>query len=214
MRSREPIPAEPWPHDMLITVDDQPGSLLDLLWIRQAHQLQPRGDDLPPLLSETPMVVRDPAVDAETRVAWEEVWPYLWHAAAAHAGGESDPRLFEEIQRTVDGSTERADLLRRIVGPNWRDHCGDDAFHSASYRTWSDAAAHARLAAVPARLADSPERRILPVLIRSWQAGLTKIVTIPCRGEFTRTVSRNGLLLTNTSRDDIDGYQRALRTFI
>lgn len=214
MRSSEPIPGEPWPHDMVITVDDQPGSLLDLLWVREAHQLQPGGDDLPPLLSETPLVVRDSAVDAETHAAWAEAWPRVWDAAAAHAGEERDPGLFEEIQRTVVGSTERADLLHRIVGPNWRDLFGDTAFNGASYRTWSDAAAHTQLVALPARLEDSPERRSLPGLIRAWEAGLTKIVSIPCRGEFTRTVGRTGLLLTNTTREDSDGYQRALRTFI
>ena len=52
MRSSVPIPGNPWPHDMLITVEDNPHALVDLLWIREAWNLQPAANDLPPLLSD------------------------------------------------------------------------------------------------------------------------------------------------------------------
>lgn len=45
-----------------------------------------------------------------------------------HAGRENDPRLFDRIQKTADGSPERAALLREIVGPDVRVHFGHDAF--------------------------------------------------------------------------------------
>lgn len=213
MRSSAPIPGNPWPHNMSITVEDRPHTLLELLWIREAYELQPRGEDLPPLLLDPPAIVQDPAVSAETRDEWETAWPGIWHAAVAHAGQDSDPRLFDELQNTADGSTERADLLHRIIGPSWRDDFGDSAFDD-SYRTWSQRGMDAHVKAMRKQLEDQPERRDLPALIPAWRAGLTKVVTIPCSGEFTRRVGENALLTTAATRENSDSYRRALSTFI
>ena len=46
------MPGNLWPHDMLITVEDDPHVLVDLLWIRETWNLHPLGDDLPPSLSD------------------------------------------------------------------------------------------------------------------------------------------------------------------
>ena len=46
MRSSVPLSGNPWPHDMVITVEDDPQSLLDLLWIRGAWNLDPVAVDL------------------------------------------------------------------------------------------------------------------------------------------------------------------------
>jgi hypothetical protein len=213
MRSAEPIPGEAWPHAMTITVDDRPDALLDLLWIREAHQLQPEGDDLPPLLVDPPLAVSDSAVTAEMRAEWEEDWARIWHAVAAHAGLESDPHQFEQMRNTADGSPERADLLRRSTGPTWRYEYGDSAFADPSYDIWVQDGFDAHRSSIPNKLQDSPERRDLAALIPAWRAGLTKIVTIPCRGEFTRKISPNALLMTDEIHHDSDAYQRALATF-
>jgi len=214
MRSSTPIPGEPWPHDMLLTIEDRPHALLELLWLREAYALQLYGDDLPPLLLDTPSTVRGTALGSATRDEWEGTWSRIWQAAVAHAGPDTDPRLFDKIQATANGSTERADLLQRIVGPGWRHEFGDSAFDHDSYSTWSRAGMDAAVAAAQARLEDHPERRDLLALIPAWHAGLTKIVTIPCRGEFTRRVSKNALLMTATTRADSDSYRRALGSFI
>ena len=132
----------------------------------------------------------------------------------AHAGPDLDPALLVEIQNTANGAPERAELLHRIIGPSWRDEFGDGALDHDSYRTWSQVGMDAQLAASPTRLEDEPERRDLPALISAWHAGLTKIVTIPCSGEFTRRVSENALLLTAETREDSDSYRRALSTFV
>lgn len=213
MRSSAPIPGNPWPHDMTITVDDQPNMLLELLWIREAHQLQPRGEDLPPLLSDSPPVERDRVVDAEEQAHWEDAWPRMWDAAVAHAGTENDPRLFEEIQRTANGSAERTDLLRRIVGPDWRDEFGSGALDTDAYGRWQQAHDHSR-EKLQTSLEASPERRDLESLILAWRAGLTKVVTIPCAGDFTRKIEPHGLLTTQATRDTSEKYRQALLSFI
>ncbi|MGO2747049.1 hypothetical protein [Microbacterium sp.] len=213
MRSSEPMPGNPWPHDMSITIEDRPNSLLEVLWVREAHELKPHGDDLPPVLLDTPVTIQGLAVTAKTRDEWEAAWPSIWHAALAHAGQDNDPRLFDQLHTTADGSIERADLLHRIVGPNWRDTFGDGAFDDDSHSIWSQRGMDAHLSTLPTRLEDQPERRDLAALIPAWRAGLTKIVSIPCAGEFTRRVGENALLMTSATRENSDSYRRALSTF-
>ncbi|GAB3617589.1 hypothetical protein GCM10027416_21460 [Okibacterium endophyticum] len=64
----------------------------------------------------------------------------------------------------------------------------------------------------PRSLEDSPEHRSLDSLIPAWEAGLSKIITIPCRGEYTRVVG-DSALLTEVTRNDPDRYAVALGTF-
>lgn len=213
MRSSEPIPGEAWPHNMTFTVDDRPNTLLELLWVREAHGLDPHGDDLPPLLVDTPAPVHDTSISDETRRRWEDGWPRVWAAVMAHAGCERDPAQFEKIRNTADGSPERAELLRLLVGPDWRDEFGGGAFASPAYSEWDREGFEAHTASRPRSLQSSPERRDLPALIAAWHRGLTRVVTIPCRGEFTRKIGPNTLLTTSATRDDSASYQRALASF-
>jgi hypothetical protein len=214
MRSNVPIPGDPWPQDMLLTIEDRPHALLELLWIREAHALQLERDDLPPLLLNTPAPVQNAALSTDTRDEWAGAWPRIWHAVVAHAGRDLDSRLFVELQATANGSTERASLLHQIIGPGWGDEFGDSALKSDSYSAWSQVEIDAQLAGISTRIEDSPERRDLSPLIAAWHAGLTKIVTIPCSGEFTRRISENALLVTAGTRANSDSYRRALGTFI
>ena len=117
------------------------------------------------------------------------------------------------MRNASDGSPERADLLRRLTGPTWHNGYGDSAFAEPSYAIWVQDGFDAHRSSIPKMLQDSPERRDLAALSSAWRAGLTKIVTIPCRGEFTRRISPNALLMTGETRHDSDAYQRALATF-
>ena len=213
MRSGWPIPWNPWPHDMVITVEDRANALLELLWIRQAHNLHLDAADLPPLLVDTPVVATTVAASATERAEWENAWPRLWRAAAKHAGRDNDPRQFERLQQTVSGSPERAGILREIVGPSWRDEFGDTVLDEDSYQDWSGRGADAHIASMRQRMTVSPEHRDLDALIRAWRVGLTKIVTIPCEGEYSHRIAPNALLMTDITRSDSDSYQRALDAF-
>ena len=77
MRSSTPIPGNPWPHEMTLTVEDRPNQLLELLWLREAYALRPEGDDLPPMLVQTPERATA-AIDDATRAEWEATWARLW----------------------------------------------------------------------------------------------------------------------------------------
>lgn len=114
------MPDNPWPHDMVLSVEDLPHALLELLWVRQAYDLQPRGEDLPPLLTVPPLQLLQPPSDA-TRQEWTSAWPSMWTAALQHAGREHDPASHDRLRRTANGSRERRELLQAIVGPTWRE---------------------------------------------------------------------------------------------
>jgi hypothetical protein len=213
MRSSRPIPGNPWPHDMGITVEDRPTALLELLWIREAHDMHLQETDLPPLLVDAPAHASGSGPSAAERVEWERAWPRLWHAAAEHAGRDQDPRQFERLQQTAHGSLERERILHEIVGPSWRDEFDDAVLDDDGYQDWSRRSMDVHLSSMRERMTHSPEHRNLDALIRAWRAGLTKVVTIPCEGEYSRKLTNNALLMTDATRDDSDSYRRALDAF-
>ena len=213
MRSVRPIPGNPWPHEMTITVDDSPSTLLELLWIREAYHLRIEGEDIPPLLTEAPEAANGPAPTESLNVTWEQTWPRLWRAVTQHAGRDQDPVQFERLQQTANGSPERLQILHEIVGPSWRDEFGDAVFDDPSYREWSQRGTDRQISAMRQPGAESPEHRDLDALTRAWRSGLTKVVTIPCQGDFSRKITDNALLMTETTRADSSTYQRALNSF-
>lgn len=209
MQSEHPIPGNPWPRDMMIMVEDRPTALLELLWMREAYALVPPVDDPPPLLELTPTAATT-VLDPATRSEWESAWARIWQGAATHACHEQDPALFDELQHTTDGSPERESLLRQIVGPTWSDEMGRSPFDDPSYAAWDRTMTDDHMATRIERLEDSPERKAVGALTVAWRGGLTRIVTIPCQGEYTRRLTRQGLLLTARTRTDVEAYERAL----
>ena len=210
MRSSRPIPGNPWPHDMVITVDDDPALLVELLWIRDAWGLQPHHDDVPPQLVDSP----DPQVNEDNEVdigAWQAAWPELWNATLRHAGEVRDPALFDAIRGTANNSTERMELLARITGPSWRDRFGEAGLER--YQPWQASQFRRRTVGLPNAAEEQPEHRSLEAVITAWRRGLTKIVTIPCRGAFTRSIGEHTLLITDETSADADHFSAALHQF-
>ncbi len=198
---------------MTLTVEDRPQALLELLWLREAHHLEPHGENLPPLLSETPTAASVPSDEAQ-QADWESAWPQAWHDTLEHAARDTDPRLFDRLRETANGSPQRAALLREITGLDARDHFGHDAFADPSYRKWEQDDMEEFISSRPRALKDSPERRDLDALIPAWRAGLTKIVTIPCHGVHDRKIGLNALLVTDRTRADSESFRRALASFL
>ncbi|KRC61268.1 hypothetical protein ASE14_10205 [Agromyces sp. Root81] len=197
---------------MMITVDDNPVSLVELLWIREAWGLQPRrNDDHPPLLVDSPGLPMNDDEEFDIGV-WEAAWPDIWTAVLRHAGEERDPGLLDAVRSTADNSAERADLIAQITGPSWRDRFGGAGLDEL-YQAWTASRFRERVARPHTSFEDQPERRSLDALTVAWRSGLTKIVTIPCRGEFARTIGEHTLLTTDATRSDVDTYSAALRQF-
>ena len=207
MRSAIPMERNPWPHDMVISIEDDPDAVVELLWVREAWGLHPVGD-LPPLLTDAPGDVRE-TPDA---ASWEAAWPALWDAVTAHAGVVIDPGLFDEVAAAPPGSPARAALIAQLRGPSWRDRFGDAAFDDR-YLSWTERRFQERISLHARPLEEHPERRSLAALVPAWEAGLMRIVTIPCRGEHTRVIGDSALLVTDATRADPELYSAALASF-
>lgn len=212
MRSTTPMPGNPWPHDMTMTVQDRPQALLELLWIREAHDLRPVGDDLPSALTDPPEPAAN-TVDAATRELWSEGWARTWGDVLAHSAVEHDQAMFDAVGDTEAGSVERESLLRQLIGPTWGDEFGHEVFDDESYREWERRGFDSHVAARPGMLSDSPEHRDVEALAAAWRRGLTTVVTIPCRDMHVRQVGPHTLLVTDEVRGDSVEYRKALASF-
>ncbi|KQS14786.1 hypothetical protein ASG04_02900 [Curtobacterium sp. Leaf183] len=208
MQSMEPMPGNPWPHDMVITITDDSHALLDLLWVRQAWELEPVGDDLPPLLIDTP-AVEHPTADTPI-AAWTAAWPGLWHACLRHAALPRDTTVVERLSSPTLDQDSRHTLLTQLIGPSLEETFGDDAF-TPGRDAWNSARFEERTA--PGRLRAQPEHTSLDALFPAWRAGLTTIIELPCQGAFTRRVGDHALVVTTLTRADPDAYAAALRSF-
>ncbi|WP_158251781.1 hypothetical protein [Cryobacterium sp. M15] len=212
LRSSFRMLGNPWPRDMVITVDDDADTLVDLLWIRETWNLQSISADFPPLLSDDSVRAHARTETSDAAKTWLDAWPVIWNACIHHAGLLQDSTIFAQLRQTTDGSPERADLLARLVGPSWSGSFGDDAF-TAEYETWNLARFQARTQRHPLSVGNDPERLSLQALIPAWRTGLSKIVTIPCQGSYTRVIGQHTLLVTDETRDDHQRYSEALKQF-
>ncbi|WP_022880780.1 hypothetical protein [Gryllotalpicola ginsengisoli] len=191
---------------MVLTIDT-PHTLLDLLWIRQAWGLQPRGGDLPPALTVTPEPVGAAARAAAPLARWSAGWPEVWAACLNHAGTQQDDDLVSRLHRTALSTEERHALFLQLRGPSWRDRFGSEAY-ADSRREWENSEVDQQR-----RASRDVERSLLDAVIPAWQAALTKIVEIPCRGTFTRRIGAHALLVTADTRADEKRYRQALSLF-
>jgi hypothetical protein len=207
MRASDAFANTPWPHEMIITIENSSDSLWGLLWVREAWGLEPTGD-VPPPLENSP----EPLGIAHDRAAWEQAWSELWENCLGHEAQGRDPRLFNQLQSTENGSAERAQLLAELVGPDWRAGFGQSALDN-SFAEWQQARHEEVHEANTTPLDDSPERLSLDALIAAWEAGLTKVITIPCVGEYTRFVGTSALLVTEITRQEPAQYAIALSAF-
>lgn len=207
MRSTLSGSGDPWPPEMVISIEDNASQLFELLWIREAYGLHPAGEVPPPLVDG---VVAAP-VGADGP-AWEAAWPGMWDAAVAHAARVVDARQLDRLRRMAGGSPELAAGLRELRGPDWRDRFGR-AELGAHFEAWSERHFTALVRSMRTPLRKTPEHLSMPSLIAAWRAGLTKVVTIPCRGEHTRAVGGGALLVTEAMRSDPERYSAALDTF-
>jgi hypothetical protein len=210
--SSQPLPGNPWPHDMVITIEDDRQSLLELLWIREAWQLHPEGDDLPPELAAPPASLAESRRSVAPISAWRGAWPTVWANALQHAGAVRDPGIVDRLRAGGMGTEERAQLLRELVGPSWRDDVGAEAI-TDEFDRWVHSRFEDRMVRSSAGFEAQPERAALGAVIEAWQRGMTTVVEIPCRGSFTRRIGPRALLVTADTRADPARYSAALREF-
>ncbi len=196
---------------MVISVEDRPHAAADMLWVREAYGLDVEGD-VPPPLTDTPAPAAQGLTEAE-RARWAAVWPSLWRRVVEHAGRPTDHAAMERLMDRDLPFEQRKTVLSQVMGPSWRDECGDAVFEDPSYRAWQERSFEAARSAAPRPLDEQPERRDLDALVPAWRRGLERIVVLACRGPYVRTLGSSALLVTAEVREGSEAYRAALGSF-
>jgi hypothetical protein len=186
MQSDREMPGNPWPHEMVIHIDNSPRNFTALLFIRHAWGIA--GDlDIP---RATPLPDPGDSLLPETASAelWEERWRSEWELAWEWFSIDPD---------------------RRPGTPAyWMTEYGPQGIDGEALRRW-EASVQPTHGGVP--LEQTPERLSLPALVDAWRTGLDRLVTLPLDGYFARRIGRY-LILSDETRDDPASFTRALAT--
>ncbi|WP_157156748.1 MULTISPECIES: hypothetical protein [unclassified Diaminobutyricimonas] len=203
MRSTEPIPGNPWPRDMVISVDN-PHHLELLLFIRQAWDVG--RETAVPELDPVPDVGGSVMPDTVSRDEWKRRWQREW-ARAWDWYGVHDPsaRPTPEDMRAI---WVPGQPLHPALPPRWEVEYGMDGIDQESFTDWS----RGLEPPLGQPLEETPERVSLPALIEAWQTGLQCIVVLPYAGYFAKRITRRHLAVSPSTRADPDEYRRALAT--
>lgn len=197
MRRTHPIPGDPWPHDMVLRIEDEPRELTSLLFVREAWGL---GIDGVPALDQAldvgtsarPEGLDEKATVERWRAEWARVWPRFAALREAMRAPEKDMmRLLREIASDGQdaGSLADADGIDREAFEAWHVTLRDD--HRAP-------------------LAEHPERIAVEALTAAWRDGLESIVQLPYAGYSAERIDASTLVVSRTARHDPELYRRAL----
>ena len=201
MRSDRPIPGNPWPHDMVISIDE-PYNICQLLFIRNAWGIASDVDI--PMLDPFPdagdSFLPSGASESEWSARWKREWSRAW--------------VWYSIQDPKQRPT--SDLLRQLSKPGrplhpafppfWQAEYGDASIDSEAFEKWRRALRPEMLVA----LESTPERVCLGALIAAWNAGLETVVTLPYAGYFAQRISAKHLVVSAATRAHPESYNQAL----
>lgn len=201
MQWSTPRPGNPWPHDMVISVDDHPLSLNLLLFVRHGWSIA-REVDIPEL-TPTP----DPGASqmpASASVAeWTDRWRIVWDRAWDWYKIQ-DPDMqnhpTQEIMRQV---LQPGQKLHPLIPPLWTTEYDWDGLDPEAFNNW-----HGDL--IPA-VPNDAERKNLSDLIPAWESGVDTIIVLPYAGYFAKRISPRHLAVSAATRNEPTTYSRALR---
>jgi hypothetical protein len=211
MRFTEPVPRNPWPHDMIIRVDDTPQHLTILLFIRQAWGIAD-GAAVPPL-DPVPDIGASQLPEAPGRTVWEARWHRAWERAWQwYSIQEPDPTV-----RPTPGFIREVWAPGRdpnpLIPPFWQSGYGWEGIDGDAYSAWLRRCSPHAYEQPPQRTrraAAAPEPRSLAALIAAWQGGLDTVIVLPYAGYFARRITNRHLAVSAVTRNDPASYTRAL----
>lgn len=201
MRSMNPIPGNPWPHDMVLSIDT-PHTLTLLLFIRSVWQLEIA--DIPALDSEPASGTSARPVDfdaAKVTDLWMREWQREWAQYENLTTGIRAPDAATEHLLDTSTDAELWAAFSPIPPDAWGEGLDWDANNTWDMSLQPD---HS----VP--LAQTPERLCLTELIRAWKSGVTAIIELPYAGYFADRITRRHLVVSAVTRRTPALYRRAL----
>jgi hypothetical protein len=175
----------PWPRDMVITVEDHPQRLHMLLFIRNSWRIA--ADVGIPDLSPAPDPGNSALPSTPGREEWDGRWRALWDLTWEWFGNQ-DVNPSGPPFRTA---------------PFWIAQYGLEAMDHPAYDRWS-------LSLMP-KFPNSAERDNLSELIPAWENGLQTVVVVPYAGFFAQRISAGTLIVSAETRNNPQDYGQALR---
>lgn len=197
MRSVHERPDNPWPHEMVISVD-HPNHLLTLLFVRETWRLT-QDIDVPAVLPQPApgASALPPTASVDTwsdrwRSAWQDGWDWYSRGAAGDALPiDTEPRGIH---------------TNPAMPPLWETEYGSEGIDREALWQWT-----LQLQDPPTDLESTPERRSLPALITAWRAGIDAVIVLPYAIDFAQRITTRHLVVSAVTRDTPDLYSRALR---
>ncbi|GAB3034821.1 hypothetical protein GCM10027052_10860 [Parafrigoribacterium mesophilum] len=202
MRSERPIPGNPWPHDMVISIDENPNNICQLLFIRSAWGIA--SDVEIPMLDPMPDAGTSGMPSSASELEWSTRWKREWFRAWQwYSISDSRQRVTSELLRRLSTPGQP---LNPAFPPFWQGEYGDDGLDSSARDQWQRASRPEMLVA----LESTPERVCLDALIAAWNTGLETVVTLPYAGYFAQRISAKHLVVSATTRARPESYNQAL----
>jgi hypothetical protein len=208
MRSDQPVPGNPWPHDMVLHIDTSPFGLIELLFAREVWRLTirevPALDDVPSVGASSRLASGPRQGSGEMAALWRRDWERAWAPFDAESTGIPGPDAeTARMLATLDDS-ELALAVSSTPSEFW--HRGIDAEALGNWRR--ELSGSERVTSLEA----TPERRSLPALIAAWETGLTDIVQLPYAGFFAERLNRRTLVVSRITRSEPALFSQALAT--
>ena len=203
MRAQHPDPNEPWPNEMVLTIEATNASAALLLFVRDAWGLD-TGEmpalDPPALASDT---VRPPGLDTVELVElWKHDWEQVWRQYEPHSTGVSEPDAQTQFLLDTLSDEELWEVMSTEPSRLW-----SEGLDEATFDQWT----HLLEDDISLPVDATPERMSLNAVIEAWRRGLTHILEVPFAGYYAERISPSHLVVSIATRKDPVLYQRALR---
>lgn len=203
MQSEHPLPDNPWPHDMVLRVDEHSLHLTELLFVRAAWGLAP--DISVPELDPRVLPGDSRMPDSASRNEWDERWRRLWNLTWRWYDYE-EPGPWTPTQEDMRVLALPDQPMHPHIPPHWSAEYGWDGIDLDAFNDWVGSIPDPH----PQRLEDEPERRNLEDVIPAWRSGLDTIVVVPFAGYFAKRITTRHLVVSAMTRGDPASYALAL----
>lgn len=207
MRFKNPLARNPWPHNMVIRVEDHPLALNLLLFIRRTWSIAADADI--PDLSPAPAPGTSNAPDSVSLTEWETCWRTAWDRAwnwykIADPHRESPtPENMRRMQATMRQVLQPGQPLHPLIPPLWTSEYDWEGIDQEAFNTWDGS--------LTPKIPTDAERQNLLSLIPAWESGMDTVIVLPYAGYFAQRFSRRHLAVSAPTRNDPESYSRALQ---